>query len=45
YIEETLAVIPGGVMDLKDSPNQIQERFWIFLQPLTMIFPVIQIKS
>ena len=32
-------------MGLKDSPNQIQEPFWIFPEPLTMIFPVIQIKS
>ena len=25
YFEEVLGVSPGGVMDLKDSPTQIQE--------------------
>ncbi|TEA29206.1 hypothetical protein DBR06_SOUSAS14810011, partial [Sousa chinensis] len=45
YTEEALDVSPGGVMDLKDSPNQIQEHLWIFPQPLTVTFPVIQIRS
>ncbi|TEA33905.1 hypothetical protein DBR06_SOUSAS10610029, partial [Sousa chinensis] len=45
YTEEALDVSPGGVMGLKDSPNQIQEPLWIFSQSLTMTFAVIPIKS
>lgn len=40
-----MAVSPGGVLGLKDSPNHIQEPLWIFPQPRTMTFPVIRIRS
>ncbi|TEA38741.1 hypothetical protein DBR06_SOUSAS610095, partial [Sousa chinensis] len=45
YIEEALDVSPGGVMGLKDSPNQIQKPLWIFPELFTMTFPVRQIRS
>ena len=38
-------VSPDSVLGLKDSPNHIQEPLWIFPQPCTMTFPVIQIRS
>ncbi|TEA39870.1 hypothetical protein DBR06_SOUSAS42010007, partial [Sousa chinensis] len=38
-------ISPRGVMGLKESPNHIQEPLWIFSQPLTMTFPVTQIRS
>lgn len=44
-VEEALDVSPGGVVAMKDFPNQIQESLWIGPQPLTTTFPVTQIRS